>query len=145
MACRPSSGGLSLTGSGFQAKGINPFFTNNLGEPTLRDIDSDGYLLQGSYSWGKNRVALSYGKTEDDGNGLGVAADYETRGIAYFRTINDNLKLVAEYNQYQIDAAAGQRSERGHRHLRRGCRTQLVSHAACRRREAQGSPVLFRD
>jgi len=52
-------------------------------------------------------VALSYGKTEDDGNGLGVAADYETRGIAYFRTINDNLKLVAEYNQYQIDAAAG--------------------------------------
>lgn len=100
-------GGLSLTGSGFQAKGINPFFTNNLGEPTLRDIDSDGYLLQGSYTWGKNRVALSYGKTEDDGNGLGVAADYETRGIAYFRTINDNLKLVAEYNQYQIDAAAG--------------------------------------
>lgn len=26
-------GGLSLTGSGFQAKGINPFFTNNAGKP----------------------------------------------------------------------------------------------------------------
>ena len=100
-------GGLSLTASGFQAQGINPFFTNNLGEPTLRDIDSDGYLLQGSYSFGKNRFALSYGKTEDDGNGLGTAADYETRGIAYFRTVNDNLKLVAEYNQYEIDAAEG--------------------------------------
>ncbi len=100
-------GDLSLTASGFQAKGINPFFTNNAGEATLRDIDSDGYLLQGSYTFGKNRVALSYGKTEDDGNGLGVAADYETRGVAYFRTINDNLKLVAEYNQYQIDAASG--------------------------------------
>ncbi|MBS7663124.1 porin [Pseudomonas lalucatii] len=99
--------GFSVTASGFQAEGINPFFTNNAGEATLREIDSDGYLLQGSYSFGKNRVALSYGKTEDDGNGLGSAADYETRGIAYFRTINDNLKLVAEYNQYQIDAAAG--------------------------------------
>ena len=96
-------GGLSLTGSGFQAKGINPFFTNNLGEPTLRDIDSDGYLLQGSYTWGKNRVALSYGKTEDDGNGLGSAADYETRGIALFHSINDNLTLVAELNQFEIE------------------------------------------
>lgn len=100
-------GGFSLTASGFQAKGMNPFFTNNAGEATLREVDSDGYLLQGSYSFGKNRVALSYGKTEDDGNGLGTAADYETRGVAYFRTINDNLKLVAEYNQFEIDAAAG--------------------------------------
>ena len=52
-------------------------------------------------------MALSFGKTEDDGNGLGTAADYETRGVAYFRTINDNLKLVAEYNQFEIDASAG--------------------------------------
>lgn len=99
--------GFSVTASGFQAEGINPFFTNNAGEATLREIDSEGYLLQGSYTFGKNRVALSYGKTEDDGNGLGTAADYETRGVAYFRTINDNLKLVAEYNQYEIDAATG--------------------------------------
>lgn len=100
-------GGLSLTGSGFQAKGINPFFTNNAGEALLRDVDSDGYLLQGSYTFGKNRIALSYGKTKDDGNGLGTAADYESRGVAYFRTINDNLKLVAEYNQYEIDGKNG--------------------------------------
>ncbi|HYQ38499.1 MAG TPA: porin [Pseudomonas sp.] len=96
-------GGVALTASGFQAKGINPFFTNNLTDPTLRNIDSDGYLLQGSYTFGKNRVALSYGKTKDDGNGLGTAADYDTRGIAYFREINANLKLVAEVNQFQID------------------------------------------
>jgi hypothetical protein len=100
-------GGFSVTGSGFQAEGMNPFYTNNAGEATLREVDSDGYLLQTSYSFGKNRVALSYGKTEDDGNGLGTKADYETRGIAYFRTINDNLKLVAEYNQFEIDAATG--------------------------------------
>ncbi len=84
-------GGFSVTGSGFTAKGINPFFTNNAGEAALREVDSRGALLQGSYSWGKNRLALSYGKTVDDGNGLGSAADYESRGIAYFRTINDNL------------------------------------------------------
>ncbi|KTB58581.1 hypothetical protein AO066_14370 [Pseudomonas fluorescens] len=60
-------GGLSL-----QAKGINPFFTNNAGEATLRNVDSNGYLVQGSYKVGKNRLALPYGKTKDDGNGVVV-------------------------------------------------------------------------
>ncbi|CAH0647225.1 hypothetical protein PSEG_02886 [Pseudomonas sp. Nvir] len=101
-------GGWSLTGSGFQAKGINPFFTNNAGEPVLRNVDSDGYLLQGSYKFGKNRVALSYGKTKDDGNGaVGSGADYKTRGVALFHDVNDNLKLVAEYNQFSIDGHEG--------------------------------------
>lgn len=96
-------GAFSVTASGFQAEGINPFFTNNAGEPLLRDVDSDGYLLQGSYSFGKNRIALSSGKTKDDGNGVvGTGADYETRGIAYFRTINDNLTLVAEVNKFEL-------------------------------------------
>lgn len=95
-------GAFSVTASGFQAEGINPFYTNNAGEAQLRDVDSDGYLLQGSYTFGKNRIALSSGKTKDDGNGLGTAADYETRGLAYFRTINDNLKLVAEVNQFEL-------------------------------------------
>ena len=48
-------------------------------------------------------MALSYGKTKDDGNGLGSAADYETRGIALFHSINDNLTLVAELNQFEIE------------------------------------------
>ncbi|WP_278419951.1 porin [Stutzerimonas kunmingensis] len=96
-------GSLSLTASGFQAEGINPFFTNNAGEALLREVDSDGYLLQGSYRFGKNRVALSYGQTKDDGNGLGGEADYETRGIALFHSINDNLTLVAELNQFEIE------------------------------------------
>ncbi|WP_219059931.1 porin [Pseudomonas sp. UMAB-08] len=96
-------GGLSLTGSGFQAKGINPFFTNNAGKATLREVDSVGYLMQGSYKLGKNRLALSYGKTNDDGNGVvGSGADYDTRGIALFHDVNDSLKLVVEYNQFKI-------------------------------------------
>lgn len=101
-------GAFSLTGSGFSAKGINPFFTNNAGEATLREVDSQGYLVQGSYTLGKNRLALSYGKTKDDGNGaVNTGADYETRGIALFREINANLKLVAEYNQFEIDGHEG--------------------------------------
>ncbi|CAD5107483.1 porin [Zestomonas carbonaria] len=97
----------TLVASGFTAKGINPFFTNNLGEASLREMDSDGYLFQGAYRFGKNRVALSYGKTRDDGNGLGIEADYETRAIAYTRDINDNLRLIAEYNQFEIDGKQG--------------------------------------
>lgn len=101
-------GAFSVVASGFQAKGINPFFTNNAGEATLREVDSDGYLLQGSYRFGKNRLALSYGKTKDDGNGaVNAGADYQTRGVALFHDVNDNLKLVAEYNQFEIDGHAG--------------------------------------
>ena len=101
-------GQFTVSGSGFTAKGINPFFTNNAGNATLRDIDSKGYLAQGSYRFGKNRLALSYGKTKDDGNGaVATGADYETRGIALFRDINDNLKLEAEYNQFEIDGHKG--------------------------------------
>ena len=100
-------GGMSLTASGFKAKGINGLFTNNPGKANLRDIDSRGYLLQGSYKFGANRIALSTGRTRDDGNVLGNAAHYKTRGAAYFRTINDNLTLVAEYNQFDIDGRKG--------------------------------------
>lgn len=96
-------GGATLTGSGFRAKGINPFFTNNAGEATLREVDSVGYLVQGSYKLGKNRLALSYGKTNDDGNGVvGTGANYDTRGIALFHDVNSSLQLVVEYNQFEI-------------------------------------------
>lgn len=105
---RATLGDFTLSGSGFTAKGINPFFTNNVGHATLRDIDSKGYLGQGSYRFGKNRVALSFGKTKDDGNGvIATGADYETRGIAFFHNVNDHLKLVAEYNQFEISGHKG--------------------------------------
>lgn len=100
-------GDYSITASGFQAEGINPFFTNNFGEAVLREIDSDGYLIQGAYTLGKNRFAASYGITKDDGNGLGSKADYETTGLSYIRTITENLKFLAEYTQYQVDDHGG--------------------------------------
>ena len=100
-------GGFSVTGSGFTAKGINPFFTNNAGEACCARWTAAAHCCRARIHGAKNRLALSYGKTVDDGNGLGSAADYESRGIAYFRTINDNLKLVAELNRYRIDGRDG--------------------------------------
>lgn len=61
------------------------------------DTDSDGYLVQGSYTYNKARFAISYGKNKlDDDNG----PDWEDETItgACFYSINTNLKLVAEYN-----------------------------------------------
>lgn len=85
-------------------KDFGLFARSNILLDELLNVDSDGYLLQGSYKLGKNRLALSYGKTNDDGNGVvGSGADYETRGIALFHDVNDNLKLVAEYNQFEIN------------------------------------------
>ncbi len=37
----------------------------------------------------------------------GFRGRLQSRGIAYFRTINDNLKLVAELNRYRIDGRDG--------------------------------------
>jgi len=100
--------GFSLTASGFKAKGIHTYFTNNLTNANLRNTDSNGWLLQGSYSFlDKNKVALSYGKSRDKGQNragiVGQRADYSTGGMAYFYTVNNNFKLVAEYNRFKID------------------------------------------
>jgi len=100
--------GFSLTASGFKAKGIHTYFTNNLTNANLRNTDSNGWLVQGSYSFlDKNKVALSYGRSRDKGQNragiVGQRADYSTGGLAYFYSVNDNFKLVAEYNRFEID------------------------------------------
>lgn len=68
-------------------------------------------LAQGSYRFSKNRLTLSYGETKDDANAaVATGAYYETRSIALFCDINDKLKLVAEYNQFEIDGHKGSSS-----------------------------------
>ncbi|WP_304641332.1 porin [Pseudomonas sp.] len=99
-------GPASLTASGFDAQGLNPLFTNNFTQPLLSDFDSKGHLLQGSYTFGKTRLALSMGKTKDDGFLLGDKAEMETRAIGLFHAVNDNLTLVAEYNQFELEDKA---------------------------------------
>ncbi|TFH86314.1 porin [Billgrantia azerbaijanica] len=96
-------GPATLTASGFTAEGINAFFTNNVGNATLREVDSDGYLLQAGYKFGANRIALSYGETEDEQTDM----ELRTRGVALFHSINDHLTLVGEVNRHDIETLSG--------------------------------------
>lgn len=96
-------GGASLTASGFNAEGIHPLFSNNLGQAFLQEIDSDGYLLQGAYQIDKVRIALSYGRTEDDGNVLGNEADYDNKSVLLSYAVNNYLKLLGNYSRFELD------------------------------------------
>jgi len=100
--------GLSLTASGFDASGVGlllgPGVDNTLGLPLLEadgdEVDSNGYLLQASYTYGPARVVASYGR-----NKLETSPDEwenKTATGALFYTLNDYVKLVAEYNVNEI-------------------------------------------
>jgi Gram-negative porin len=91
-------GNARLHASGFTAKGVGfllgPGVDTTLGLP-VAGVDSDGYLFQGAYILGPARLVASYGK-----NTLDAAPEWENETItgACFYSINDYLKLVAEYN-----------------------------------------------
>ncbi len=93
-------GDLSLTASGFQSEGIHPAAIDNF--VADESVELDGYLVQGSYSFGPNRVALSYGENEGDN---GADFTYENTAVAWFYTVNSNLKLIAEYDQTEISGS----------------------------------------
>jgi hypothetical protein len=97
--------GFSLTGSGFTGKGIGKVLGPGLAVDTLLEagdeVDSSGYLVQASYTINKVKLVGSYGKSK-----LETATELEdaTAIGAIFYTINDNLKLEAEYNVETITA-----------------------------------------
>ena len=105
--------GFSLTGSGFTASGVGwltgPGGDTSLGLPVLDgsddEVDSDGYLVQGSYTYGPARFVASYGKTKVDyGSAFLGDLEDETATGAIFFAVNGNLNLVAEYNVNTITA-----------------------------------------
>jgi hypothetical protein len=91
--------GFSLTGSGFTGEGIGkvlgPGFPVDALVEAGDEVDSSGFLVQGSYTFDKVRVAASYGKSELD---TAVKLEDETVIGAVFYSINDYLKLAAEYS-----------------------------------------------
>lgn len=91
---KASVAGLSLTASGFTSKGDNPVL---IMDGALTEDDADGYLVQGSYTFGATRLVLSYGETDAEILDL----ETENTSVAVFHDINSNLKLVAEYNMYE--------------------------------------------
>lgn len=101
-------GGLALHASGFTGQGLGlllgPGADSGLGLTGLiseagEEVDSDGYLVQGSYSVGKSRFVLSYGETEVDTT---TEWQGETAQAAWFYALNSSLTLVGEFNTNEI-------------------------------------------
>ena len=55
------------------------------------------------------KLALSYGRTDDDGLVLGSAAEYEHKAVMLSYAVNDYLNLVSNVSRFEIDdKAAGE-------------------------------------
>ncbi|KMQ76475.1 porin [Marinobacter subterrani] len=91
---KASVAGLTLAASGFSSTGNNPVLIVN---GAVAEDDADGFLVQGSYAFGPNRVVLSYGETDAEILNL----ETESTTLGFFHDVNSNFKLVAEYNMYQ--------------------------------------------
>ena len=99
---------LTLAASGFDASGVGfllgPGVDNTLGLPVVDadgdGIDSDGYLVQASYTYGPARFVASYGENTLDAD----PDEWENKTTtgAVFYTFNDYVKVVAEYNVNKI-------------------------------------------
>jgi len=92
--------GVSLTASGFSAEGVGHVagLDQFVGADT---IDTDGYLVQASYTMGDNRFVLSYGQSTIDDNA--VETESSNTNISYFRTVIPGVTVVAELNKTEID------------------------------------------
>lgn len=107
--------GFGLTASGFTASGAGwlagPGGDTSLGIPVTDagdEVDSNGYLVQGSYTYGPARLVASYGQTKVD-YGTVFTGDLEdtTMTGAVFYAVNSALNLVAEYNINKIKLDSG--------------------------------------
>lgn len=103
---KASIAGLTLAASGFTSEGTNGILLVN--GPVTEEQEADGFLVQGSYTLGANRLVLSYGQTDAVEAGF---FDTENTSVALFHDVNSNFKLVGEYNMYESENAAGATAE----------------------------------
>lgn len=92
FGARVNMGGFQLTASGFDQEGISSVLADNT---VASNVESDGYLVQASYSANGHRFVLSHGATD-----VNATDDNELDSVAYFYSVNSNLTLVAEYDMY---------------------------------------------
>ncbi|MDD1780278.1 porin [Enterovibrio sp. ZSDZ35] len=93
--------GFALNASGFETKGLGD--VAGLDQViTSENTKSKGYLMQGSYSFGQERLVLSYGNTKVKKSGV-QTLEYDNAAFAWFHTVNDNLTLVGEYNRTEVN------------------------------------------
>ncbi|MGH1460483.1 MAG: porin [Neptuniibacter sp.] len=93
------SGGFKLTVSGYDQEGISNITT---GTAAGEDSEAEGYLVQAQYSTGKHRFLLGHSETEETVL-TGNETEWDLDTIAYFYSVNDNLTLVAQYDELEID------------------------------------------
>ena len=92
--------GVSLTASGFSAEGVG--HVAGLDQFVGPDsIETDGYLVQASYTMGDNRFVVSYGQSTVDDSA--VETESSNTNISYFRTVIPGVTFVAELNKTEID------------------------------------------
>ncbi|MEO1081272.1 MAG: porin [Pseudomonadota bacterium] len=108
-------GGLSLHASGYDGEGLGfltgPADNQGLGLNALNviqedgdEVDSTGYLLQGSYTLGDTRAVVSYGLSEIDNSD---EWENETTTLALFHSFHPNLIGVLEYTMNEISYGGG--------------------------------------
>lgn len=101
-------GGFALHASGFTGEGLGfllgPGTDAGLGLTGLiseggEEVDSDGYIVQSSFTTGKERFVISYGETEVE---TAATWENETTQVAWFHSFNSNFTVVAEFNTNEI-------------------------------------------
>jgi len=110
----------NLTASGYTSEGAGwlagPGGDPSLGLPVVDGtgdaVESDGFLIQGSYTIDKTRLVASYGKSEIDYGTtfVGDTTD-ETITGAVFYSVNSSFILVGEYNVNTIEIGSGAEEE----------------------------------
>ncbi|WP_269620943.1 porin [Zhongshania sp. BJYM1] len=103
------TGGFAFNLSGFSGQGLGlllgPATDAALGLQGLisesgSEVDSDGYVVQGSYTLGAERFVISYGETTVE---TATEWNNSTSQIAWFHDINSVLRTVVEYNVNTIE------------------------------------------
>ena len=96
--------GLSLTASGYSSKGLGHVagLDHVVG---AESNESDGMLVQASYTMGDNRFVISSGETEnlDTANTAAGTTTHKNFALGYFRTVRPGVILVAEYNNTESE------------------------------------------
>ncbi|MEZ4485856.1 MAG: histidine kinase [Syntrophotaleaceae bacterium] len=108
-------GAFELSASGFtgEALGRSIMLDTEALDPTGEEREGWGYIVQALYTFGQNKVGISYGgnefdetdfeKTARDAGGLAeVESQYQLTGM-FTHDLNANLKLVAEVSLIELE------------------------------------------
>lgn len=105
---------LGLTGSYYSTEGLGHtgFFIDAV-DPTGQDRESDGYLLQATYTVGSTKLGVNYGVSNldptagDGATGATVLEEKTKITVGIYHNLISNVTLVAEYSRVSAENQAG--------------------------------------